>query len=161
MIIDFSNLPEASKIWIFPSSRKFYEQELPELNSKITNFLNQWKNGENDIQTGFLLKYDRFIMVAADDTENSLALETQNELISFIQQLEKEYEVILLDKINVCFKQGKFVQYKTLPEFKRLISSKAVSKNTTVFNNMINLKEELDFDWEINIKDSWLGRLIK
>ena len=31
MIVDFSKIPDEGKIWIFPSSRKFYPQEIEEL----------------------------------------------------------------------------------------------------------------------------------
>lgn len=79
----------------------------------------------------------------------------------FILELEKKLDVILLDKINVCYKQGEFVQYKDLIEFKKLMKNKSVSEKTIVFDNMITTKEELENDWEINITDSWLGRFLK
>ena len=109
----------------------------------------------------FLIKYDRFIIITANDTEYNLSLEAQDALTSFIIELEKKYEVVLLDKINVCYKQGEFVQYKDIVEFKKMIKSKGVSDKTTVFNNMITVKEELRYNWEINIMESWLGRLVK
>ncbi len=88
-------------------------------------------------------------------------LEAHNLLITFIQELEKTYKVILLDKINVCYKQGEFVQYKDFKDFKKLLKANGVSKKTIVFNNMITTKEELKYNWEIPIMDSWLGRLLK
>jgi len=161
MIIPFEQIPEESKIWVFPSSRKFYPQEISTIEERIMSFLNQWNNKDNAIKCSYKLVYNRFIIITADDTENSLFLEAHDSLIAFIQELESTFEVVLLDRINVCYKQGDFVQYKDLIAFKQLIKDQSVSKNTIVFNNMINTKEELEFDWEINIMDSWLGRFIK
>lgn len=161
MITDFNSLPETAKIWVFPASRKFYAQELPEIIAKIEQFLTEWKNENQPISAAYMIKYDRFIIITADDTELSLGLEAQDSLATFIQSLENNYEIILMDRINVCYKQGEFVQYKTLPEFKKMIKDKGVSQNTMVFNAMINLKEELEFGFEINIMDSWLGRFVK
>ena len=160
MITDFNSIPETAKIWVFPASRKFYPQELPEINAKIEQFLTEWNNENDPISAAYVIKYDHFIIVTANDTEQSLSLEAQDQLANFIQSLESSYELILMDRINVCFKQGEFVQYKTLPDFKKMIKAKGVSQNTMVFNSMINIKEEMEFGWEINIMDSWLGRFL-
>lgn len=161
MIVDFNKIPKQAKVWVFPSSRKFYPQEIAGLKERIEGFLSDWDNQEFAINCSYLLKYDRFIIISADDTEQTLSLQAHDLLVTFIQELEKIFEVILIDKINVCYKQGEFVQYKDLKEFKKMMKAKGVSQKTIVFNNMITLKEELDYGWEINIMDSWLGRLLK
>jgi hypothetical protein len=161
MIVGFSTIPEEAKIWVFPSSRKFYPQEIEEITKTLESFLSSWKSDRNEIECSYLIKHDRFILVTANDTENSISLEAHDALTSFIMELEKKLEIILLDKINVCYKQGEFVQYKDIIEFKKMIKSKGVSEKTIVFNNMITVKEELRYNWEINIMESWLGRLVK
>jgi len=161
MIIDFNKIPKQGKVWVFPSSRKFYPQELAGLKERVEDFLTDWDNQENAISCAYLLKYDRFLIISVDDTTHSLSLQTHDLLITFIQELEKIFEVVLMDKINVCYKQGEFVQYKDLKDFKKMMKAKGVSQKTIVFNNMITLKEELDYNWEINIMDSWLGRFLK
>jgi len=161
VIVDFNKIPEQAKVWVFPSSRKFYPQEIDGLQKKIENFLNEWEDQKISLTCAYKLAYGRFIILAMDTAEISLSLTAHETLTTFIQKLEKQHKLILLDRMNVCYKQGEFVQYKDLKEFKTLIKNKAVSKKTVVFNNMINLKVELNYDWEINIMDSWLGRFVK
>jgi len=161
MIVDFKQIPNEGKLWIFPSSRKFYPQEIAGIKEKIEDFLNDWDDQGILIRSSYKLKYDRFIIIAVDDSLNSLSVEAHNILITFIQELEKTVEILLMDKMNVCYKQGEFVQYKDLIEFKKMMKAKGVSQKTIVFNNMITLKEELEYHWEINIMDSWLGRFLK
>lgn len=161
MIVDYNKIPKWGKLWVFPSSRKFYPQEIPGLKESVEEFLNNWTNNGQSLNSAYKLTYDRFIIITVDDSEISLSLKAHDELAAFIQELEKRFEVILLDKINVCYKQGDFVQYKDIVEFKKMMKSKGVSTKTIVFNNMITTKEELENDWEINIMDSWLGRFIK
>ncbi len=161
MIVGFSTIPEEAKIWVFPSSRKFYPQEIEEITKTLESFLLGWKSDRNEIECSYLIKHDRFILVTANDTENSISLEAHDALTTFIMELEKKLDIVLLDKINVCYKQGEFVQYKDIIEFKKMIKSKGVSDKTIVFNNMITVKEELRYNWEINIMESWLGRLVK
>ncbi|WP_456463072.1 ABC transporter ATPase [Lutibacter sp.] len=161
MIVTFKEISQNSKLWIFPSSRKFYPKELPEIKNNIEDFLTNWLHNSVPLKCAYQLKHDRFILVAVDDTENNLSIEAHNLLIEFIQELEKSLKVILLDKINVCYKQGEFVQYKDLKDFKKMIKSKGVSQKTIVFNNLITTKGELKQNWEINIMDSWLGHFLK
>ncbi|NQV77991.1 MAG: ABC transporter ATPase [Lutibacter sp.] len=161
MIVDFKQLPDEAKLWIFPSSRKFYPQEIEGLKEKIEDFLSDWDDQGILIRCSFQLEYDRFIIIAVDDSLNSLSLEAHNLLITFIQELEKTFEVVLMDKMNVCYKQGEFVQYKDLIEFKKMMKAKGVSQKTIVFNNMIANKVDFKYNWEINIMDSWLGRFMK
>jgi hypothetical protein len=161
MIVDFKEIPNWGKLWIFPASRKFYPQEISELKQSIEEFLNNWNSKTKALKSAYQLKYNRFIIITVDDSEIKLSLEAHDALSEFIQSLEKKYELVLLDKINVCYKQGEFVQYKDLIAFKKMIKSKGVSQKTIVFNNMITSKEALENDWEINIMDSYLSHFFK
>ena len=78
--------------------------------------------------------------------------------VHFIQQLETTFKVDLLDKLNVSYKQGDYIAYKPLNEFKKMVKDKAVSKNTIVFNHLVQTKAEyLDF-WEVPAAESWHAR---
>ena len=160
MIVDFNKIPDWGKLWVFPSSRKFYPQEIAEITEQLEEFLTNWSQNGQSFNCSYQLKYDRFIIITVDDSNLNLSLEAHDSLVTFILGLETKLDVILLDKINVCYKQGEFVQYKDLKEFKQLIKNKGVSEKTIVFDNMITTKEELENNWEISITDSWLGRLL-
>ena len=161
MITDFSNLSNTAKIWIFPSSRKFYKEEVILLHEKLISFLTNWLSGDTKIETSFLVKYDRFIIIGSDDSSTKLTLTMHEALAQFILQLEQEFKVTLFDRINVCFKQGDFVQYKEIREFKKLIKDNGVSGKTIVFNNLVATKLEFEENWEIPLSESWLNHLIK
>ena len=66
----------------------------------------------------------------------------------------------LLDKMNVCFKQGKYVQYKELKDFKKLLKNKAVTGKTIIFDNLVVNNYDFKNFWEIPIEDSWYNRFL-
>ena len=111
MIVDFDKIPDWGKLWVFPASRKFYPQEINEVKESIESFLKTWNLDKEELKSAYQIKYDRFIIITIDDSEITLPLETHDALSDFIQSLEKKYNILLLDKINVCYKQGEFVQY--------------------------------------------------
>ena len=160
MLVEYSLLPETAKVWIYPSNRKFYDTEIDGLNKKITSFLENWNADDETFQVSYKLVYNRFIVLFAE-SENPLTNQIIDASVGFILQLQQEYEVELLDKMNVCFKQGEYVQYKDLKDFKKLLKNRAVTGKSIVFDNLVTTKEEFENYWEVPISESWYGRFIK
>lgn len=157
MQVDYQNLADQAKVFLYPSSRKFYPQEMDHLHEKISSFLD-----ENflDFNVYFKIVYQRFIVFFID-TNQVLPITLLDKLASFILDLEKEYDIILLDKINICFKQGDYVQYQDMKKFRTLLKNKSVSKNTIIFNNMIQNKFDYENHFETPLSESWLAHLVK
>ncbi len=158
MYIPFENLPEQSRIWIYPSNRKFSDDEVTEIEKELTEFLNNWSAHGSALEASYQIRYNRFIILAINQEVHPATGCSIDASVSFIQSLEQKYNVDLLDKMNVTYKQGEFITHKTLLEFKKLAKDKAVSGNTIVFNNLVNTIEEYNENWEIPANESWHSR---
>ena len=99
-------------------------------------------------------------MIALDQDKQSATGCSIDASVQFIQELERVYSVDLMDKMNVSYKQGEYVAYKTLTDFKKMAKNKAVSKNTIVFNNLVNSKSEYQEFWEVPASESWHNRFM-
>lgn len=161
MLVNFDTLPEESRVWIYQANRSFSEEELQELNTKIATFIEAWTAHGKDLQAGFKIVYKRFIVMALNQNLNMATGCSIDASVHFIQELEKAYNVDLMDKMNVSFKQGEFIAYKPLIDFKTMAKNKSVSKNTIVFNNLVTNIAEFKDNWEVPAKDSWHSRFIK
>tara|TARA_R110001632_G_scaffold10544_7_gene38965 strand:- start:5966 stop:6448 length:483 start_codon:yes stop_codon:yes gene_type:complete len=160
MIIDFTSLPDDSKIWVYPSSRKFYTNEIEEIDAKIKTFVEDWKKEDENFKCSYQFLYNRFVIISADDETSSITSQDMDVLVGFILELQNIYEVELLDRMNVCFKQGEYVQYKELKGFKKLVKNKAVNAKTIIFDNLITSKVDFENHWEVAIEDSWYSRFL-
>ena len=160
MLVNFDTLPETARIWIYQSNRSFSEAELEEISEKITVFLKGWTAHGAELQAGFEIKYKRFIVIALNQQMNAATGCSIDASVKFIQDLETTYKVDLMDKMNVSYKQGEYVAYKTLTDFKKMAKNKAVSKNTIVFNNLVNSKSEYQEFWEVPASESWHNRFM-
>ncbi len=158
MLVDFNTLPEHSRVWIYQANRSFSEEELTEIKQKLDTFITNWTAHGADLNAGYDIRYKRFIILAVDQTSQSATGCSIDASVRFIQQLEQDYNVDLMDKMNVSYKQGEFVAHKTLLDFKKMVKDKAVSKNTIVFNNLVTNIEELNENWEVPAEDSWHSR---
>lgn len=160
MLVDFNTLPETSRVWIYQASRTFSETELDEIRSGLDSFIKDWTAHGSDLKAGYEIKYNRFIILGLDQSQTSASGCAIDASVHFIQQLEKRYTVELLDKMNVSYKQGEFIAYKSLSDFKKMARQKAVSKNTIVFNNLVTNKQEYEEHWEVPAAESWHSRFM-
>ena len=160
MLVDFNTLPETSRVWIYQANRSFTETEIEEIKLKLDTFIENWTAHGSDLQSGYEVKYKRFIVIALNQNLNAATGCSIDASVHFIQQLEKEYNVDLMDKMNVSYKQGEFIAYKPLNEFKQMAKQRAVSKNTIVFNNLVANKAEYIENWEIPASESWHSRFL-
>ncbi len=160
MLVDFKELPNSSRVWIYQCSRSFSEQELADINKDFKTFISDWTAHGSDLKAGFEIKYNRFIILALDQSLNAATGCSIDASVHFIMQLEKKYDVLLLDKMNVSYKQGEYVAYKPLIDFKKMAKEKAVSLKTIVFNNLVTNKGEYLEHWEVPASESWHSRFI-
>src|SRR5680860_297453 len=161
MLIPFENLPDSSRVWIYQANRSFSDQELQEIKTQSEDFITQWTVHGADLKASFEIRYKRFIIFGLDQELNTVSGCSIDASVHFIQQLEKQYNVELLDKMNVSYKQGEFIAYKNLIDFRKMAKEKAVSPNTIVFNNLVNTKAEYLSDWEVPASESWHNRFLK
>lgn len=161
MLVDFDSLAENSRVWIYQSNRSFTKDELVDISDKLIVFLNNWVAHGLNLEAGFEIKYKRFIIIALDQDKQSVTGCSIDASVKFIQELEILYSVNLMDKMNVSYKQGDYVAYKTLTDFKKMAKDKAVSKKTIVFNNLVNSVGEYKQFWEVPASESWHSRFLK
>ena len=158
MYTPFDTLPEESKIWIYQSNRKFSDDEMSEIETDLKVFIENWAAHGKGLTASYLLKYNRFIILAVNQEDQMATGCSIDASVAFIQSLEQKYKVDLLDKMNVTFKVGEHVAHKTLIDFKKMAKDKAVTGDTIVFNNLVNNISEFNESWETPAADSWHSR---
>lgn len=160
MLVPFESISESAKTWVYPASRKFYKDELEVVQDRIKTFISEWRKEDDQFRASYQFLYNRFVIILAEDPQGKLTNQDLDQVVAFILQLQSDYDLELLDRMNVCFKQGEFVQYKEIKEFKKLLKNKSVSDKTIVFDNLIQTKEELEHFWEVPITESWYNRFL-
>ncbi|MEK9788481.1 MAG: ABC transporter ATPase, partial [Flavobacteriaceae bacterium] len=102
--------------------------------------------------------YNRFIVIGINQEQVKASGCSIDASVRFIQALEKEFDLALLDKMNVTFKQGEYLTHKSLSDFKALVKNKSVTSNTLVFNNLVDTVAAYRNFWEVPAAESWHNR---
>ncbi|HRB71107.1 ABC transporter ATPase [Flavobacterium sp. WV_118_3] len=158
MYVPFDTMPEESRIWIYQANRKLSDDEMQEIEVALEEFVSNWAAHGTGLEASFITKYNRFIILTVNQEKQAATGCSIDASVQFIQDLEKKYEIDLLDKMNVTFRLGDFIAHKPLIEFKKMAKEKAVSGNTIVFNNLVNTLGEWQEFWEVPASESWHSR---
>mgnify|MGYP001820633559 FL=1 len=158
MLVPFESLPEEARIWVYQSNRPFTEGEIQHIAKDLEAFLTQWTAHGSDLQAGYELPYNRFIVIGLDQTGASASGCSIDASVHFLQALEAKYAVTLLDRMNVTYKQGEYLAYKSLEEFRKMAKARSVSGKTIVFNNLVANKPDYTQNWEVPAAESWHSR---
>lgn len=160
MFTEYKNLPNNSRVWIYQSDREFTRQEVDLISQKATDFINQWTRHGDNLKGSFTIKYNQFLVLAVDENFNNVSGCSIDSSVRFVQQLENELAVDLMNKMNITFKDGKNINLVKLSDFQQFAKDRKITSETIVFNNMVNTKEDFESNWEVPAKQSWHQRFL-
>jgi len=158
MIVPFEELPEESRVWIYQSNRVFTVEELDFIRVNANDFLNNWTAHGANLQAAIDIPYDRFLVIALNESLQSASGCSIDSSVRFIQNLEKKLGIILLDKMNVTYRIRNKIEYISLKDFRKMAKKKLLNSDVIVFNNLVINKKEYNSLWEVPAISSWHAR---
>ncbi|MDG1041103.1 MAG: ABC transporter ATPase [Polaribacter sp.] len=160
MFTEYKNLPNNSRVWIYQSDRVFTEQEVDFISKKATAFIEQWTRHGDNLRGSFTIRYSQFLVLAVDENFNNVSGCSIDASVRFVKELENELQIDLMNKLHVSFRDGANINIVQLAAFQEFAKAQKVTKETIVFNNMVQTKEEFATNWEIPAGKSWHNRFL-
>jgi len=169
--MQFKDMPLHSRVWIYQSIREFSEKEITQLKTKSESFISEWTSHGKTMNACIEIFHNRFIIICVDEKTTSASGCGIDKSVKFIQQLEYDLggNTSLLDRMNVAYRQaslndkageGKIISCH-ISELKNLLVFRERQIGITVFNNLVNTKEELEQNWEVSLEKSWQYEKLK
>lgn len=159
MLVEFTKLDKKSRIWVFQSKDQLDESTYNLIKKKISVFLENWKSHQKNFESSFIIKYKTFVVIAADET-NLVSGCSIDSLINFVKSIEDEFEINLLDKLDVKYKIGNDINTANLNEFKKICKNIDINDKLIVFNNLVKNIDDFEKKWEVDIRKSWHKRFL-
>ena len=159
MFVEFDKMPDTSRIWIYQSNREFSSEEVNVITLNAKNFIENWTRHGDDLKGSFTVVYNRFVIIAVDENFANVSGCSIDASVRFIQQIQSELNIDLLNKLHIAFKTNDDVNSVSLNDFRLFIASDKITQDTIVFNNLVNTKADFESKWEVPAKESWHQRL--
>jgi hypothetical protein len=156
MYSPFESLNDNSRIWIFQSTHFLEFEKVERASARLMNFLNAWQAHGEDLTASFTIIHDRFIIVSLDEASYKATGCSIDKLTHFIQSLEEELSISLLDRTQIAFRDdNQLIEIIHMLDFKAALKAGEINQNTIVFNNLIENKGQLKSEWETTLSQSW------
>ena len=154
-------MPADARVWVYQSNTILSEIQVASIIQKGKDFIEHWAAHGAALNASFDILYKRFIVIAVDEKQAQASGCSIDKSVAFIKLIEQEFNLQLLDRMQVAYRKGGEIEACSLKEFEKLANNGAVNAATIVFNNMITTKAGFDSDWEVPLKGSWQSRVLR
>lgn len=160
MYVNFNTLPQNSRIWIYQADREFTQGEVDLLQENAIAFIEEWTRHGAALKGSFALKYNRFLILAVDESFANASGCSIDASVRFVKQMETLFSMDLMNKLNVTYKEGQTIHLVNLSTFQEYAKVQKITSETIVFNNMVQTKGDLESLWEVPAQQSWHRRFV-
>lgn len=147
-------------MWVYQSNRLFTLGEALDIEDLLKEFTTQWKSHGTPVKGEAHLLFGRFIVLLADETATGVSGCSTDSSVRLIKEIEEKFNVNLFDRTILAFVIKDKVELLPLSQLQYAIDNGFITPDTLYFNNLVQTKEELEKNWIVPVKESWLQNRI-
>ena len=156
MYVSFNLLPPNAKVWIYQSDTNLSITDVELIEKEVKFFLNNWSSHNKEIESSYEIRYNRFLLIGMNEYIYLASGCSIYKSVNFIKNLQSILKVNFLNRLDVAYKIGNEINTISLLEFQNMIRENKLSKDSIVYNNMIDTKKLYLNNWETTIENSCL-----
>ncbi|HET6766914.1 MAG TPA: hypothetical protein VFH08_05935 [Chitinophagaceae bacterium] len=149
-----------SRVWIYQSSRLFTLHEALAIEELLNNFTTTWLTHGVLVKGAGYLFFGQFIILMADEQATGVSGCSTDSSVRLIKDIEQRFGVNMFDRTTLAFVVKGKVQLLPLSQLQYASDNGFIDSDTLYFNNLVQTKEELERNWIVPIKNSWLTKKI-
>lgn len=154
------NFHADSRVWIYQSSRLFTVREALQIEEMMDQFIHNWHSHGVPVKGAAHLFFGQFIILIADETATGVSGCSTDSSVKLIKEIEKALGVSMFDRTTLAFVVKDKVQLLPMNQLQYAIDNGFITPGTLYFNNIVQTRAELENNWIIPLKDSWLAKRI-
>ena len=155
MVIEFDKISSHSPIWGFQSNKILDSLLVTKIEVDIINFLNNWTSHNLEIKSSYKILHGLFLIISVESNFSNPSGCSIDNLINFVKKINQLYDIDFLNRLNISYRDENMVKLVDIAGFKKLILEGTIKSDTIIFNNTLNIKAELNENWEIKASKSW------
>jgi hypothetical protein len=160
MYVPFEELPGHARLWIYQSDKKFTPAAKNIISDTLRSFVEGWMVHGEPMQASFDIRFDQFILLAADENVNAASGCSIDSSVRVIRDIGESLGVDFFNRNNVAFRIKDETVLLSLRELKQKSEEGYWSGETPMFNNLVGKKEDLQKGWLVPSRSTWLSRYL-
>jgi hypothetical protein len=154
------NFSPDSRVWVYQSSRLFSLNEALTIEELLNDFIAKWLSHGVRVKGAGYLFFGQFVILMADEKATGVSGCSTDSSVRLIKDIEQRFGVNMFDRTTLAFVVKDKVQLLPLSQLQYAFDNRFVDSHTLYFNNLVQTKAELENNWLVPIKDSWLSKKI-
>jgi len=159
MYIPFEKMPEHARIWVYQADRKLNKSELTFVEDVLQKFCEIWNTHGSLMPTSFDIRFDQVIVLAVDESQLGASGCSIDSSVRILRNIEQELDINLLDQGKVAYlSDGNKLEVSQALGIKSKVTEGILQADTIVLNPVVQRKSDLEKNWLISAKESWLNK---
>ena len=155
MIVDFNQLNNSSRVWIFQSDKIISDKKIDLIKSELKTFLQNWSSHGKELKCSFDIKFNLFIIIGVDSSVNNASGCSIDTLTNFIFEIQSKTNLNFFNRLAIAYKLNDKIYINSISKIKEMIKSNEFFSDTIVYNNLVKTKKEYIDAWETIAINSW------
>jgi len=155
-----SNFSPDSRVWIYQSSRLFTLNEALKIEDMLNSFTSSWLSHGEVVKGAGYLFFGQFIILMADEKATGVSGCSTDSSVRLIKDIEQKLAVSMFDRTTLAFVIKEKIQLLPLSQLQYAFDNSFIDGDTLYFNNLVYTKTELENNWIVPVKNSWLKNKI-
>lgn len=152
-----NDFPPSSRVWIFQAGRPFSAEEIRMIDEQLLQFYLQWTAHEVPVKGWAKLLFGQFVVVIADEGHTHVSGCSTDSMVRVIKSLERQFNTPFFDRMTLTFLKGDKAEMLPMNQVSYALEKGFLTPETPFFNNTVTTLAQLQEDWIVPLKDSWLG----
>jgi hypothetical protein len=153
--MEIKEFSDSSKIWIFQANQPLLPEMMSTIDQVLSDFCENWTSHGAQMKAGFTIEYNRFVVVALDESTAVVSGCGQDKLIHVIQNLGTTLKLDFFDRLQVVYFEENILKEVRLHEFWGLRKANIITNETKVFDNTVKNLGEWKEKWVVSFDNSW------
>jgi hypothetical protein len=161
--VPFARLPDDARLWVFAATHPLSAEDSAAVLQRVDRFIEGWLAHGRPVVGARELRYDRFLLVGADERASGVSGCSIDSLFHTLQAVERELGITLTDAAPVWFRgDAGEIHSVSRSRFREQITDGQVGEDTVVFNNAVTTVGDVrGGKWEVPLRESWHARAFR
>lgn len=147
-----------SRVWIYQCNRRLSLAEALQAEEMFESFTARWNSHGVPVKGYANLFFGQFIVLMADETATGVSGCSTDSSVRLVKEIESLFKVNLFDRQSLAFIVKDKIQLLPMAQLQYAVNNNFIGAGSIYFNNLVQTKEELENNWMIPVKDSWLAK---
>ncbi len=155
-----ATLPTHARVWVYKSAMPFTAEQRALILERGGGFTASWATHGKPLAAVLDVLLDHFVVLSVDQEQAMASGCSIDKSVQFIRDLEIDLGLPLTDRMVVLYETEATIKTCRVQEVPDLLQRGVLDAGTTVFDDLVSTKGDLDTRFRVRLQDTWLSRYL-